>query len=142
LKSDFDLWLGAQIAETGPFTIFVVLVRIADDSASEDAAVRVAQTLYDDPNVAAVVGHLTSGASIAAAPVYGAGAHPVVMISPSASSPELGGVSSYVFRICPTDVSYGAALARFALKWRHRLPCDVRRLPERLRDWLGGRRKV
>src|SRR5947207_10328487 len=64
-------------------------LRIADDSASEDAAVRVAQTLYDDPNVAAVVGHLTSGASIAAAPVYGAGAHPVVMISPSASSPEL-----------------------------------------------------
>jgi O-antigen biosynthesis protein len=35
-----------------------------------------------------------------------------------------------------------AALARFALKWRHRLPCDVRRLPERLRDWLGGLRKV
>lgn len=32
MKSDFDLWLGAQIAETGPFTIFIVLVRIADDS--------------------------------------------------------------------------------------------------------------
>jgi len=27
-----DLWLGAQIAETGPFTIFIVLVRIADES--------------------------------------------------------------------------------------------------------------
>ena len=32
MKSDFDLWLGAQIAETGPFTIFIVLVRIADES--------------------------------------------------------------------------------------------------------------
>ena len=32
MKSDFDLWLGAQIAETGPFTIFIVLVCIADDS--------------------------------------------------------------------------------------------------------------
>ncbi|HEV7546957.1 MAG TPA: hypothetical protein VGO42_20530, partial [Reyranella sp.] len=31
MKSDFDLWLGAQIAETGPFTIFIVLVHIADD---------------------------------------------------------------------------------------------------------------
>jgi len=91
-------------------------LRIADDSGSEDAAVRVAQTLYDDADVAAVVGHLTSGASIAAAQVYGAGAHPVVMVSPSASSPELGGISSYVFRVCPNDVSYGAALARFA--WR------------------------
>jgi hypothetical protein len=32
LKSDFELWLGAQIAETGPFTVFIVLVRIADES--------------------------------------------------------------------------------------------------------------
>jgi branched-chain amino acid transport system substrate-binding protein len=91
-------------------------LRIADDSASDDAAVRVAQTLYDDGAVVAVVGHLTSDASIAAAQVYGAGAEPVVMSSPSASSPELGGISSYVFRICPNDASYGAALARFA--WR------------------------
>jgi hypothetical protein len=35
-----------------------------------------------------------------------------------------------------------AALARFAAKWAHRLPCDVRRRPERLRDWLRGLRKV
>ena len=35
-----------------------------------------------------------------------------------------------------------AALARFASKWRHRLPCDVRRLPERLRDWLAAPRAV
>jgi hypothetical protein len=35
-----------------------------------------------------------------------------------------------------------AALARFAEKWRHRLPCDVRRLPERLGHWLGALRKV
>jgi GT2 family glycosyltransferase len=29
-----------------------------------------------------------------------------------------------------------AALARFAAKWRHRLPSDVRSPSERLRDWL------
>jgi GT2 family glycosyltransferase len=29
-----------------------------------------------------------------------------------------------------------AALGRFARKWHHRLPADVRPLPERLRDWL------
>jgi GT2 family glycosyltransferase len=34
------------------------------------------------------------------------------------------------------------ALARFAAKWRHRLPSDVRGLPERLRDWLAGPRAV
>jgi GT2 family glycosyltransferase len=35
-----------------------------------------------------------------------------------------------------------AALARFAGKWRHRLPCDVRGLPARLRDWLAAPRAV
>jgi len=35
-----------------------------------------------------------------------------------------------------------AALARFAEKWRHRLPSDVRRLPERVGDWLGRLRQV
>ncbi|MEX2223299.1 MAG: glycosyltransferase [Candidatus Rokuibacteriota bacterium] len=35
-----------------------------------------------------------------------------------------------------------AALARFARKWRHRLPSDVRGVPERLRDWLGRSRRV
>jgi GT2 family glycosyltransferase len=35
-----------------------------------------------------------------------------------------------------------AALARFARKWRHRLPADVRPLPERLRDWLLRPQKV
>jgi GT2 family glycosyltransferase len=35
-----------------------------------------------------------------------------------------------------------AALARFASKWHHRLPSDVRRLPERLRDWLPAPRAV
>jgi GT2 family glycosyltransferase len=34
------------------------------------------------------------------------------------------------------------ALARFARKWRHRLPADVRSVPERVRDWLGGPRRV
>ena len=35
-----------------------------------------------------------------------------------------------------------AALARFTRKWGHRLPCDVRGWPERVRGWLGGLRKV
>ena len=89
-------------------------LRLADDSANEDTAVRVAQALYDNPAVAAVVGHLTSDASIDAAQVYSGGTHPVTMISPSASSPDLSGISPYVFRICPSDSSHGAALARFA----------------------------
>src|SRR2546428_10096944 len=36
------------------------------------------------------------------------------MISPSASSPDLSGMSPYVFRVCPSDLQHGPELARFA----------------------------
>jgi GT2 family glycosyltransferase len=35
-----------------------------------------------------------------------------------------------------------AALARFAEKWAHRLPCDVRRPADRVRDWFRALGKV
>ena len=91
-------------------------LRIVDDSGRADAAIRVATVLANDPTVVAVIGHLTSGTSLAAARVYGEGRRPVTMISPSASSPDLSGVNPYVFRVCPTDLSHGAQLARFALR--------------------------
>jgi hypothetical protein len=31
MQTDFEQWLQAQFADTGPFTIFIVLVRIAGD---------------------------------------------------------------------------------------------------------------
>ena len=31
MKTDFEHWLAAQFAETGPFTLFIVLVRIGED---------------------------------------------------------------------------------------------------------------
>ena len=31
MATDFEQWLAAQFADTGPFTIFILLVRIADD---------------------------------------------------------------------------------------------------------------
>jgi branched-chain amino acid transport system substrate-binding protein len=89
-------------------------LRVMDDSGRPDVAIRIAQALVDDPSVVAVVGHLTSGTSLAAGRVYGEARRPLVMISPSASSPDLSGVNPYVFRVCPSDLSHGAQLARFA----------------------------
>ena len=89
-------------------------LRVADDSGSEDTAVRVAERLYADPTVVAVVGHLSSGPTIAAARVYGGWTDPVAMISPSASSPDLSGFSPWVFRVCPSDLQHGPELAHFA----------------------------
>src|SRR5205809_642011 len=89
-------------------------LRVVDDSGNEDTAVRVAEQLYADPAIVAVVGHLSSGTSLAAARVYAGGATPTAMISPSASSPDLSGISPYVFRVCPSDLQHGPQLARFA----------------------------
>ncbi len=85
-----------------------------DDSANNDVAVRVAQRFYDDRRVVAVVGHLTSGTTLAAAPIYGGGRLPLPVISPSASSPELSDAGPSVFRICPDDLAHGEALAALA----------------------------
>jgi branched-chain amino acid transport system substrate-binding protein len=89
-------------------------LEILDDSGSEDVALRIAERLTANPRVVAVIGHLTSGASKAAARVYGGRDRPVAMISPSASSPDLSGISPWVFRVCPSDLAFGPRLARVA----------------------------
>ncbi|MGH7608195.1 MAG: ABC transporter substrate-binding protein [Gemmatimonadales bacterium] len=89
-------------------------LRVLDDSGRPAVAIRIAHELAHDPAVLAVIGHLTSGTSLAAGRVYGEDRRPVVMISPSASSPDLSGLNPYVFRVCPTDLSHGAQLARYA----------------------------
>ncbi|HEX9704837.1 MAG TPA: ABC transporter substrate-binding protein [Gemmatimonadales bacterium] len=86
----------------------------ADDSGKDAVAVRVAEALVADPSVVAVVGHLTSAATAATIGVYGSGDAPVAVISPSASDPDLTGVSPYFFRVCPTDQSHGPRLAQWA----------------------------
>ena len=83
-----------------------------DDFADPDSAVFVATDLYD-AGVSAVIGHLFSGTTLAAAPVYNGGPDPVAAISPSSSSPEVSTAGDYTFRICPSDLAHGAALARW-----------------------------
>jgi branched-chain amino acid transport system substrate-binding protein len=89
-------------------------LRIMDDSGRPDVAIRIAQQFTDDPAVVAVIGHLNSSASLAAGRIYGEARRPLAMISPSASSPDLSGVNPFMFRVCPSDLSHGAQLARYA----------------------------
>lgn len=83
-----------------------------NDFANSDSAVFVATDLYN-AGVAAVIGHLYSGQTLAAAPVYNGGEDPVAAISPSSSSPDVSGAGRYTFRLCPSDLAHGAALARW-----------------------------
>ncbi len=84
-----------------------------NDYADPDSAVFVATDLYQS-DVAAVVGHLFSSTTLAAAPVYNGGDDPIAAISPSSSSPELSSAGDHTFRICPSDLAHGAALAHWA----------------------------
>lgn len=90
----------------------VLLVR--DDSAAANVAVRIARELYDRPGLVAVIGHLNSSATIAAAPIYNGGGRPVVQVSPSASSPLVTAAGPYTFRVCPSDLVHGERLADWA----------------------------
>jgi branched-chain amino acid transport system substrate-binding protein len=85
---------------------------IRDDYSDPDSAVFVAGDLYHS-KVSAVVGHLFSGMTLAAAPVYNGGDDPVVAVSPSSSSPEVTGAGDYTFRICPSDLAHGTELAHW-----------------------------
>jgi branched-chain amino acid transport system substrate-binding protein len=84
-----------------------------DDYGDADSAVAAATALYQS-GVSAVVGHLYSGTTLNAAAVYNGGSDPVAEVSPSSSAPEVSQAGDYTFRICPSDLAHGAALARWA----------------------------
>jgi branched-chain amino acid transport system substrate-binding protein len=91
---------------------------IRDDYGDPDSAVFIANDLYET-DVSAVIGHLFSGMTLAASPVYNGGSEPVAAISPSSSSPELSTAGDYTFRVCPSDLAHGSALAHWVSERLH-----------------------
>lgn len=83
-----------------------------NDFGDPDSAVSVAEDLVA-AGVVAVVGHVYSGTTLAAAPVYNRAGDPVTQISPSSSAPAVTSAGEFTFRTCPSDLQQGAALARF-----------------------------
>jgi branched-chain amino acid transport system substrate-binding protein len=84
-----------------------------DDFGNADSAVRAAGELAES-DVVAVVGSVYSSITLTVAPIFNGSANPVVQISPSSSSPAISQAGPYTFRICPSDLAHGGALARFA----------------------------
>lgn len=86
-------------------------IEFKDDGGEGSKAATVAQAFVDDSRISAVVGHVTSGAMLAAAKVYD-GHLPAV--ATTASSADLTGISPWAFRVISSDSSNGVDLARFA----------------------------
>jgi branched-chain amino acid transport system substrate-binding protein len=104
----------AEINEQGGVHGRPLVLLVRDDSAAADVAVGIARELYDRPGLVAVIGHLNSSATIAAAPIYNGGSRPVVHVSPSASSPLVTAAGPFTFRVCPSDLIHGERLADWA----------------------------
>ncbi|HWZ59377.1 MAG TPA: ABC transporter substrate-binding protein [Gemmatimonadaceae bacterium] len=86
-------------------------IRWADDGASGHGAVAAAELLVADRDVLGVIGHVNSDAMLAASRIYDG---QLVAVSPAATSPDLTGISPWVFRVITSDSANGATVAHFA----------------------------
>jgi branched-chain amino acid transport system substrate-binding protein len=82
-----------------------------DDEGTGSRAAAIAGEFVANRSIVGVIGHVTSGAMMAAAPVYQQG---LAAIATTASSPDLSGVSEWTFRVISSDSDNGIDMARFA----------------------------
>lgn len=102
-----------QINDGGGIAGRHVTVAFRDDQADGGLAADIAREFVDDPKIIGVIGHLSSTAMVAAARVYDG---QLASLSPSATSPDLSGVSSWMFRLSPSDSMTGRKLGEMARK--------------------------
>jgi len=112
-----DISQGAKIAVTdaGQFQGFSFELVAEDDGGAPEGGAAVANKLAADPQIVAIAGHIFSGATKAAMPIYEAAGIP--MMSPSATNPSLTTTDSKVFNRCVfTDAAQGAFAADYLFK--------------------------
>lgn len=83
------------------------------DSADAGRALSVADQFFADESIIAVIGHSTSGATLAASGIYNRG---LAAVSPTATSPDISGAGPWIFRVAPSDAANSASLAEFAFR--------------------------
>lgn len=101
----------AEINEAGGINGAPLVIDFRDDKGDGAEAARIAQAFVDDARVMGVVGHVSSGAMVAASKVYDGN---LAAVATTASSAELTGISPWVFRVISSDSANGVDLARFA----------------------------
>jgi branched-chain amino acid transport system substrate-binding protein len=100
------------VADTKPLHGFSFELTAEDDTGTAEGGAAVANKFVADQTLVAVAGHLFSGATAAAMPIYEAKGIP--MLSPSATNPALTQKGSAVFNRVPfTDATQGKAAATY-----------------------------
>jgi len=100
-----------QINAAGGINGVPLSIDFRDDGGDGSKAATIAQSFVDDLRISGVVGHVTSGAMVAAAKVYDG---QLAALATTASSAELTGISRWAFRVISSDSANGVDLARFA----------------------------
>jgi branched-chain amino acid transport system substrate-binding protein len=89
-----------------------------NDGGDGAKAAQIAQEFVSNPHIIAVVGHVNSGAMVSASRIYDG---QLAAVATTATSPDLTGISPWVFRVISSDSTNGLDLARFASRMgRHR----------------------
>jgi branched-chain amino acid transport system substrate-binding protein len=100
------------VADAGEHEGFQFELIAEDDGGTPEGGAAVANKFAADPTVVGVAGHLFSGATFAAMPIYEELGIP--MLSPSATNPDLTRQGSRVFNRVPfTDEAQGQAAAEY-----------------------------
>jgi branched-chain amino acid transport system substrate-binding protein len=100
----------AELNAAGGIDGRTVAVTFRDDKNDGATATAVARGFVEQPEIVGVIGHLTSSAMASAARVYDG--H-VAAVSPTTTSPDLAGISEWLFRLSPSDSVTGLRLGRF-----------------------------
>jgi branched-chain amino acid transport system substrate-binding protein len=109
-----DISQAAKIAvsDAGQFQGFSFELVAEDDGGTPEGGAAVANKFVADPQIVAIAGHIFSGATQAAMPIYEAAGIP--MMSPSATNPTLTQSGSTVFnRLVFTDAAQGKFAAAY-----------------------------
>jgi branched-chain amino acid transport system substrate-binding protein len=85
-----------------------------DDEGDGALASKIAQEFVRNRKISAVIGHVNSSGMLASARIYDGR---LAAVATSATSPDLTGISSWVFRIISSDSLNGVALATFASRF-------------------------
>lgn len=108
-----------DINQSGGVSGMMLEVIYEDGRCSNEDALNAAQKLVNIDRVKMIVGGICSGEALAMLPITEASG--VIVISPSASSPDLTGIGQYFFRNSPSDDSGGTKLAEIVLKAHKRV---------------------
>lgn len=89
-----------------------VVVVYEDSRAEPQTGVAAIRKLISIDKVPAVVGDIVSSVTLPAAPI--AEKNKVVLLAPTSSAPAITNAGEYIYRIWPSDLAEGKAIARYA----------------------------